>query len=202
MRISAPRIRVPFTPRIRKFVIPRMGTPLGLCAAVMVAASGLVVSGSGAPAASAQQFFMPGSSFGSTFGDISAAPELDPASEEYRDQLIDATNAARAEHGRAPLQADPALNQIATSWSQTQARANRMYHNPDLPHQLPAGATRWSENVLQNWRNATPQELVDQWMASPAHRVNLLRADHTTMGMGVAVAADNKLYATQVFARY
>ena len=168
----------------------------------VLAATTLTVSGLGAPAASAQQLMFPGSSFGLTFGDIGAAPALDPASDEYREQLINATNAARAQHGRTPLQADPALNQIATSWSQTQARENRMYHNSALRDQIPAGASRWSENVLQNWHNATPQDLVDQWMASPGHRINLLRADHTSMGIGVAVAADNRLYATQVFARY
>ena len=168
----------------------------------ILAATALTVGGIGAPAASAQQVLFPGSSFGLVVGDTGAAPALDPASDEYREQLIDATNAARAEHGRAPLEADPALNQVATAWSQTQASENRMYHNPDLRSQLPTGARAWSENVLQNWRNATPQDLVDQWMASPGHRANLLRADHTTMGMGVAVAEDNRLYATQVFARY
>ncbi|MBB0994942.1 CAP domain-containing protein, partial [Dietzia sp. SLG510A3-40A3] len=39
-------------------------------------------------------------------------------------------------------------------------------------------------------------------MASPGHRVNLLNPGHTSMGVGAAVAADGKLYATQVFARY
>lgn len=178
------------TPRFRKSL-------------AVIAAAAMAVGGLGAPAASAQQVLIPGSSGGFVVGGGgNEEPAVDPASDEYREQLLDATNAARAANGRAPLQANPALNQVATEWSQTQASENRMYHNPDLRGQLPAGATRWSENVLQNWRNASPQQLVDQWMASPGHRVNLLRADHTTMGMGVAVAPDRKLYATQVFARY
>ncbi len=163
----------------------------------------MTLGGLGAPAASAQQIHVPGSSGGIVIGaGNAAAPALDPASDEYRTQLVDATNAARTAHGVAPLQADPALNQVATAWSRTQADAGRMFHNADLRGQIPAGASHWSENVLQNWRSASPQDLVNQWMASPTHRVNLLRADHTTMGMGVAVAPDNKLYATQVFARY
>ena len=167
-----------------------------------LAASALALGGLGVPAASAQQLLLPGSSFGLTFGDVSAPVPLDPAGEEYREQLIEATNAARAANDRPPLAVDPALNEIAADWSAEQARANRMHHNPDLQGQLPTRARHWAENVLQNWRNASPQDLVDQWMASPAHRANLLRIDHSAMGVGVAVAGDNRLYATQVFVRF
>lgn len=181
----------------------RRTTPQTIKALAASAAAALALGGVGVPTASAQQILLPGSSSGIVIGAGDApAPALDPASDEYRTQLIDATNAARIAHGVGPLEADPVLNQVATAWSQTQADSGRMFHNPDLRGQIPGGASRWSENVLQNWRSASPQDLVNQWMASPAHRVNLLRADHTTMGMGVAVAPDNKLYATQVFARY
>lgn len=178
-------------------ISPRFRTSLAVCAAAAV-----VVGGLGAPAASAQQFLVPGSSFGVTVTDPGTVSGLDPASAEYRTQLIEATNAARVANGQKPLAVSPALNAVATSWSQVQATQNDMFHNPNLQAQIPAGASRWSENVLQNIRNATPQQLVDQWMASPGHRINLLRSDHTVMGMGVAVADSNKLYATQVFARY
>lgn len=175
---------------------PRFVTPLAVCAAATMAVAGL-----GVPAASAQQFLMPGSSFGVAVGGGGTVPALDPTSDEYRQQLHDATNAARVANDRTPLPSNDALVQLATAWSQVQAAENRMYHNPDLRYQVPSGTTRWSENVLQNWRNATPQQLVNQWMASTGHRLNLLRSDHTSMGVGVAVAADNKLYATQVFTR-
>lgn len=181
----------------------RRTTPRFRRSLAVTAAAAMVVGGLGAPAASAQQFLMPGSSGGFVVGGgADVEPALDPASDEYREQLIAATNAARQANGRAPVKADPALNAVATAWSQTQARENRMYHNPNVRDEIPAGASRWSENVLQNYRNATPTQLVDQWMASPGHRINLLRSDHTVMGMGVAVAPDRKLYATQVFARY
>ncbi|MDV8002204.1 CAP domain-containing protein [Rhodococcus sp. IEGM 1408] len=176
---------------------PRLITSLAVCAAAAMAVGGL-----GAPAASAQQVLVPGSSFGFVAGDPGTVPLVDPASAEYRTQLIEATNAARVANGQKALTAAPALNTVATAWSQVQADANKMFHNPTLSSQIPDGASRWSENVLQNYRNATPQELVNQWMASPGHRINLLRSDHTTMGMGVAVSSSNKLYATQVFARY
>ncbi|MFN3340904.1 MAG: CAP domain-containing protein [Dietzia sp.] len=177
-------------------ISPRFRMSLAACAAATMAVSGL-----GVPAASAQQFLVPGSSFGFNVGGGGTVPALDPTSNEYRDQLIAATNAARVDNGRAPLPTSGALNALAAAWSQVQSAENRMYHNPNLASQVPSGTTRWSENVLQNWRNATPQELVNQWMASPGHRLNLLRTDHTSMGVGVAVAGDNRLYATQVFTR-
>jgi uncharacterized protein YkwD len=175
---------------------PRVVKSLAVCAATAMAVAGL-----GAPAASAQQVLVPGSSFGFNVGGGGTVPDLDPTSDEYREQLLDATNAARVANGREPLAVSDDLNDIATAWSQVQASVDDMYHNPVLRDQVPTGTTRWSENVLQNWRTATPQELVDQWMASYGHRINLLRTDHTAMGMGVAVADSNKLYATQVFTR-
>ena len=176
---------------------PRLVKSLAVCAAAAMAVGGL-----GAPAASAQQFFVPGSSFGFTVNDPGTVPLIDPASAEYRTQLLEATNAARVANGQKALTTNVALNTVATAWSQVQADQDDMFHNPDLRSQIPVGATRWSENVLQNIRTATPQQLVDQWMASPGHRFNLLRADHTSMGMGVAVSDSNRLYATQVFANY
>ena len=91
---------------------------------------------------------------------------------------------------------------MAVRWSGTQAAQNRMFHNPHVRDEIPGGWRHFGENVLQNYAHATPQQLVDQWMNSPSHRANLLNPGHTSMGMGAAVAADGKLYATQVFARY
>ena len=191
MRFTAPRPRTP------RPLTPRAVKPLAVCAAAAIAVGGL-----GVPAASAQQILVPGSSFGFTVTDPGAVPLVDPASAEYRTQLLEATNAARVANGQRKLTTNPALNAVATAWSQEQAKQDKMFHNPDLRDQIPSGASRWSENVLRNIRTATPQQLVDQWMASPGHRINLLRPDHTTMGMGVAVSDSNRLYATQVFARY
>ena len=164
----------------------------------------MAISLAGAPAATAQpaQIFMPGSSFGFTVGDRCDTPELDPTSEQYRTEMLDATNEAREKNGRTALRVNDELSRVATDWSGVQADENRMFHNPNIRNEIPSGWRHWGENVLQNHECATPQQLVDQWMNSTPHRINLLRKDHTDMGMGVAVADDGKLYATQVFARY
>src|SRR5690625_4916202 len=81
----------------------------------VLAASALALGGLGAPAATAQQLLFPGSSFGLTFGDVSAPAALDPAGEEYREQLIEATNAARAAHDRPPLAVDRKSTRLNSS---------------------------------------------------------------------------------------
>lgn len=160
-----------------------------------------------APAANAQmpqmpQINLPGLTVGLAGPAPAGDPVVDPAGAEYRAQLEQATNAARERVGLAPLRINGDLSRVATDWSGVQAAQNRMFHNPDVGGQIPGGWRHYSENVLQNYKHATPQQLVDQWLASPGHAVNLLRPDHTDLGVGVAVAGDGKLYATQVFAGY
>lgn len=171
---------------------------------VAASAAAVAIGLTGVPAATAQpvQSSVPGSSFGFTVGEPCDSPETDPTSAQYRTQLLEATNAARVENQREPLRVNDALSAVATDWSRVQAEENDMHHNPNVAEQIPAGWRHWGENVLQNYECATPQQLVDQWMNSLGHRVNLLRESHTDMGMGVAVADDGRLYATQVFARY
>lgn len=177
---------------------------------VLAAAAATTLALGAGPQASAQtspldlpQIHLPGLTIGlAQPAPAGEAPAIDPASAEYRSQLEDATNAARSAHGLAPLSVDGGLTAVAADWSGTQAAQNRMFHNPDVAAQIPGGWSHYGENVLQNYAHASPQQLVDQWLASPSHRENLLNPGHTSMGVGAAVAGDGKLYATQVFARY
>jgi uncharacterized protein YkwD len=171
---------------------------------LLASAASMALALNAAPQASAQmpQINLPGFTIGLAGPAPAGAPAIDPASAQYRSQLEGATNAARQRLGLAPLRINGDLTRVATGWSGTQAAQNRMFHNPDVGGQIPGGWSHYSENVLQNYQHATPQQLVDQWLASPGHAVNLLRPDHTDLGVGVAVAGDGKLYATQVFARY
>lgn len=172
------------------------------------AAAAMAISLAGVPATTAQptQSLIPGSSFDFVVdipGDTGepGAPS-DPIDDEFLAELADATNAAREANGRAPLRHNADLSRVATEWSQVQADENRMYHNPNVADEIPSGWRHWGENVLQNWERATPEQLVDQWMNSRDHRLNILRTGHTDFGVGMAVADDGRLYATQVFARY
>ena len=62
---------------------------------------------------------------------------------------------------------------------------------------LPAGG----ENVLQAWSDYSDARIVQLWMDSPGHRKNLLDPRAKSVGIGMAIGADGKLYAVQNFGR-
>jgi uncharacterized protein YkwD len=45
------------------------------------------------------------------------------------------------------------------------------------------------------------QHVVQNWMRSPGHRENILRAGYKESAIGIAASADGSLYFTQVFIR-
>jgi uncharacterized protein YkwD len=65
--------------------------------------------------------------------------------------------------------------------------------------------TAVAENIGYNLGFADPaQKMVDDWMASPGHRKNLLDEDnvgYTQTGIGVAQRADGAYFFTQLFLR-
>lgn len=91
------------------------------------------------------------------------------------------------------------------------ASVDAMTHNPQIKALMaatydgtPLSDGKWTsygENVLQNWCGASGEALVQQWMNSLPHRLNLLNPVHTHLGVGVEVADSRKLYSTQNFAR-
>jgi len=53
------------------------------------------------------------------------------------------------------------------------------------------------ENV--SWGYSTPEEAVEGWMNSPAHRANILKEDWLDTGISVQISADGKPFYIQVF---
>lgn len=117
-------------------------------------------------------------------------------------QLIDATNRYRAQHGLHPLEPMPELNALSQGWADHMARVDRTYHNPAFTESYPAGWRSASENVLQAWTSADADAIVHLWASSPGHRNNMLDPAMTHFGVGVADAPNGKRFATQNFARY
>jgi uncharacterized protein YkwD len=58
-------------------------------------------------------------------------------------------------------------------------------------------ATPAGENIAWGYRSAA--EVMAAWMASPAHRRNILNCDARSIGTGVSYAPDGTPYFTQVF---
>jgi len=105
------------------------------------------------------------------------------------------TNAARANAGVRVLAANRRLSAIARKRRRLMLRCNAFSHSPcghDLGEDArPYGrsARSWSaaENIQYRTRGAhTPRRVVDNWLASPGHRRNLLSSRWRHQAVAVA----------------
>lgn len=115
-----------------------------------------------------------------------------------QNRVVTDTNAARKKLGKAPLIASGNIRAVATAWSEKQANAGRMSHNPSYAKQIPSGWSAAAENVAYGY---SPQRVTRAWLDSPGHRANIM-GGYTHVGVGVACSASGTPYYTQVFAKY
>lgn len=135
-------------------------------------------------------------------GFIQAAPQpaqthgsvLAYATSMSRTDLLNATNAFRAQNGLSPLSMNTQLNNSA------QNKAQHMVTNDYWAHNAPDGTTPWyffdasgynysraGENLAYGF--ATSQDAVNGWIASPSHRANML-GDYQDVGFGFVDGAN------------
>jgi uncharacterized protein YkwD len=129
-----------------------------------------------------------------------------PGEEEGEDAAALARMIAslRALEGSPPLARDAKLDALA------RAHAERMRDRRSVAHDLGDGDFRdrfEAEGTLdaraigENVAHAPTVALAHRALhASPSHRINLLRADYTFMGVGVAQAEDGSVYVCETFA--
>ncbi|MFI6585417.1 sigma-70 family RNA polymerase sigma factor [Embleya sp. NPDC050493] len=119
--------------------------------------------------------------------------------------VVDLVNAARAEHGCAPVRVDDRLRSAARKHSDDML-ARRFYDhsNPDgvrADARITAAGYRWrqwGENLDRGRSDAA--HVVAQWLASPIHRDNILDCGFTDIGVGATVGPGGTTWWTQVFA--
>ena len=109
--------------------------------------------------------------------------------------------------GMRALTADGRLREVAREHSETMLAGGFMGHeSPD--GSMPADRVRAAgidfrlvgENVARSMRPlGAVHGVVDEWMASPGHRANILTPDFRRTGVGVAIADDDSIYVTQLF---
>jgi uncharacterized protein YkwD len=115
-----------------------------------------------------------------------AAPQAVTLTQSER-SLLAAVNDVRAAHGLSRLRVDPALQRAARSYSAAMVRSGRFTHGA-MGARLAAHGARgplYGENLA--WgvgRSAAAGSIVRSWMASPGHRVNLLRPGWQRIGIG------------------
>lgn len=141
-----------------------------------------------------------------TVGAPAPCEQATPAeTEQVIADIHEYTNRERVSRGLNPVTRLASLDRIAQDWSEQMASVDAMTHNPQIKALMAdAYDGQWrsyGENVLQNWCGASGEALVQQWMNSLPHRLNLLNPLHTHLGVGVEVADSRKLYSTQNFVR-
>ena len=122
--------------------------------------------------------------------------------------VVDLTNVRRIEDRRQPLRTNPRLMHAAQLHAEQMARASRIAHvlpNAAYPRpedRLAAADYRWQtygENAAMGQSSAA--EVLEAWMHSRGHRINILKPDFTEMGAGYALDEAGRPYYVQVFAR-
>ncbi len=121
-----------------------------------------------------------------------------PGAVTVRAVVLSQTNQVRKDNGRAALASSAALDAVAQRWSEQQARASKMSHNPRLGSEVPAGWKRLGENVAAGF---SYQSVVQGWRNSPGHFGNII-GDYTHIGIGVGYDSLGRPYYTQVFGKY
>ncbi len=127
------------------------------------------------------------------------------AMEDFALTLI---NAQRKKGGIPPLLMRDDLRRVARAHSVDMAA--RDFHD----HTNPDGESPWdrmsaagiafsssAENIAWNNHKNQAEVAVDAWMKSSGHRGNILNAEFTHTGMGIAMDGDDGAYFTQVFTR-
>ncbi|WP_275461983.1 CAP domain-containing protein [Streptomyces noursei] len=125
---------------------------------------------------------------------------------EFAHKVVELVNAQRAQHGCAPLTADPHLTAAAQGHSDDMAARN--YYAHETPEGVDPGTrmTRagfpwmsWGENIFKSPKD--PATAVDGWMNSPGHRANILNCAYKATGVGVNLSSNGPWW-TQDFATH
>jgi uncharacterized protein YkwD len=129
--------------------------------------------------------------------DTTTAPADDTA------QVLSLINAERAKVSCPALTEDSALTEAAQAHSVDMSTRKALTHtdaagaDPFTRAQAAGVLTLRSENVADG--QATPDEVVADWMQSAKHKANILDCNVSTAGIGVATSADGTRYWTADF---
>lgn len=126
----------------------------------------------------------------------------------YTFRIFDLVNAERTKRGLSELSWDDDVAKIAADYSKKMARENFFGHfdadgKSVLDRAKAARLKHWSrigENLFSIESTGNFDVFaVKNWMKSPTHRENILTAEWTTTGIGIARAEDGEIFVTQVF---
>lgn len=109
--------------------------------------------------------------------------------------FVSMINAERASAGLPALSTSGELASVAAGWSDRMASSGTLAHNPGLASQV-SGYRFVGENVGYGPDSGT---IHGAFMASPAHRANILDDDYTQVGVAVTTGEGGRIWVTEVF---
>ena len=126
--------------------------------------------------------------------------------------LLEMTNNERVRNRLKPLTVYASMNALAVKHSSDMCAVKRLAHESEM---FPVGRRKFgermksigldsgAENIAYHRYSADSKELarriVDGWMNSPSHRLNILNGKFTLVGFGTSVCKDGMIYVTQLF---
>ncbi|MEQ1786601.1 MAG: CAP domain-containing protein [Acidimicrobiales bacterium] len=116
--------------------------------------------------------------------------------------FLDRTNALRSSQGVRTLKEHDALTDKAEAWAQHMASTGRLEHSSLTVGLASVSWTALGENVGYSTPTAnTLKTIHDRFVASAAHKANLVNAGYTHMGVGVAKDRSGRVWVAEVFAK-
>ncbi len=138
---------------------------------------------------------------------VNAGPEKKPFQNlPDETKVFELTNLERKKKELPLLKLSLALSKVARGHSENMARQGKMEHKLDdktpFDRMRAAGYkfAKAGENIAAGEDGTTLERLMKAWMESPGHRDNILFADYTEIGVGIARDKGGMLYYTQLFA--
>lgn len=117
-----------------------------------------------------------------------AEKPADSVKSSFAEEVVKLVNQERAKQGLKPLTSDPLLTKVAL------AKAKDMYDNNYFDHNSPTYGSPFDmmrkfgvtytyagENIAKG--QPTPQKVMTDWMNSPGHRANILKAEFNKIGV-------------------
>jgi uncharacterized protein YkwD len=118
-------------------------------------------------------------------------------------EILSLTNKERKKAGLKPLRISKRLTEVARDQSSIMAHKRQLSHSvggKGLDVRIKKSGypfRQLAENIAQSGRSAP--SVMNMWMKSPGHRVNILNRNLKDIGIGVVTAPNGDKYYTQVF---
>ena len=122
----------------------------------------------------------------------------------FQKEVTRLVNVERSKRGLSELSFNTQLSNVATIKSQDMINKNYFDHTSptygspfDMMKQFNISYRTAGENIAKG--QTSPAQVVNSWMNSSGHRANILNANFTDIGIGVAKSSNGTLYWTQMF---